>query len=162
MNQDKSSTSSLIHKFYQSFALGQPEEMVALYQDDVVFSDPVFGELKGEDAKNMWRMLLNSSKGDLMITYKVKEETEHSGSAEWTAIYTFKPTGRKVKNFIKASFEIRDHKIIRHVDDFDLWRWTQQAMGWKGYLFGWTPIMQNQIRIQTKKMLKKFSKQIDQ
>ena len=39
------------------------------------------------------------------------------------ATYTFSATGRTVVNRIRARFDFRDGKIVRHVDSFDLWRW---------------------------------------
>jgi hypothetical protein len=32
-------------------------------------------------------------------------------------------------------------------DDFDIWKWSKQALGLTGYLFGWTGFMQNKIHI---------------
>ena len=47
----------LIRNFYESFANNDADGMIACYADDIEFSDPAFGKLKGADAKNMWRML---------------------------------------------------------------------------------------------------------
>jgi hypothetical protein len=35
------------------------------------------------------------------------------------------------------------------------------ALGWKGYLLGWTPFMQNKIRSQAKTSLKNYMKRAD-
>ena len=53
----------LIEKFYSAFARLDEETMVECYSDQVKFEDPAFGVLKGERAKNMWRMLCKSQKG---------------------------------------------------------------------------------------------------
>jgi hypothetical protein len=34
--------------------------------------------------------------------------------------------------------------------------WAKQAMGFKGWLLGWTPFFQNQLQHQTYVMLDKF------
>lgn len=47
----------LIIKIYKSFSTGNIKSMIECYHKEIVFQDPVFGELKGDDAKNMWRML---------------------------------------------------------------------------------------------------------
>ena len=52
----------VIHRFYDAFAQRDAETMAACYSDDVVFRDPAFGELRGERAKNMWRMLCRAGK----------------------------------------------------------------------------------------------------
>jgi len=48
---------ALITRFYQAFQRLDADAMAACYTDDVVFSDPAFGELRGRDAGDMWRML---------------------------------------------------------------------------------------------------------
>jgi hypothetical protein len=52
---------------------------------------------------------------------------------------------RPVVNRISAQFYFQDGLIIRHTDDFDIWKWSKQALGLTGYLFGWTGFMQNKI-----------------
>src|SRR5690606_32607993 len=47
----------LINRFYQAFQRLDAEAMCACYADEVVFSDPVFQDLQGEHAGDMWRML---------------------------------------------------------------------------------------------------------
>ncbi len=147
----------LIRQFYLSFAQGDAENMIKCYSDDIKFKDPAFGELLGEDAKNMWRMLIHNSKGKIKITLSDIKANEKTGSANWTAKYVFSKTGRTVVNKITAQFEFRDRKITRHTDHFDLWKWSRQALGWKGYLLGWSSFMENKIQKQTKGLLKKYN-----
>jgi hypothetical protein len=71
--------------------------------------------------------------------------TPTTGSAHWEARYLFSATGRKVHNIIDARFELRDGKIVRHADSFDLWRWSGMALGAKGKLLGWAPPIKNAI-----------------
>lgn len=146
----------LIKHFYTSFKNGDAEGMVLCYDSNIVFSDPVFGEVQGTDAMNMWRMLLENSKGQLKINFENILANNKSGSANWVAEYQFSKTGRKVINHIQAQFEFQNGKIIRHTDKFDLWLWSQQALGWKGYVFGWTPFMKMGIRKMAIKSLSKY------
>jgi ketosteroid isomerase-like protein len=146
----------LIEKFYSSFAAGDAEGMVSVYADDIHFRDPAFGDLYGKDAKDMWRMLIRNSRGDLEISYSEIQANEKSGSAKWMATYTFSKTGRRVVNKITADFEFNEGKIIRHFDQFDLWKWSRQALGLSGYIFGWSPFMKNKIQKQAKKLLEKY------
>lgn len=150
------SNEQLITQFYQSFADGNVEGMLECYHDDIVFEDPAFGVLKGESAKDMWRMLLQRSKGAIKIDFSDVQANANQGSAKWRAEYPYGPQKRKVINKISAQFEIKDGKIIKHTDTFDLWRWTQQALGLSGYLLGWTGFMQGKIRAKTNGLLKKF------
>jgi ketosteroid isomerase-like protein len=147
----------LITSFYQSFANGDAEGMAACYHDDIQFQDPAFGVLKNEDAKNMWRMLIERSKGNIQITFSDIKANEHTGSTNWIAEYTFSATGRKVLNIVSAEFEFKDGKIIKHTDSFDIYKWSKQALGMKGYLLGWTSFMKHKIQQQSTTLLKKYT-----
>lgn len=145
----------LIEKFYTSFAAGDAEGMVSCYADDIRFEDPAFGPLQGNDAKNMWRILLKNP--DIKITVSNIKADDKTGSADWVAVYTFSRTGRKVTNKVSATFEFRDGKIIKHIDRFNIWKWAGQAMGIKGYLLGWTPLMRNGIQKQAVSLLTRYN-----
>jgi len=146
----------IIRHFYTSFAQGDAKGMTDCYDSNIIFIDPVFGELKSEAAFDMWRMLLKKSDGNLKILFSNIEADNKSGVADWTAEYIFSKTGRNVLNRIHAKFEFQNGKIIRHEDHFNLWNWSQQAFGWKGLLFGWTPFMKMGIRRIARKGLEKF------
>ena len=146
---------ALINRFYQAFQRLDAEAMAACYTDDVVFSDPAFGELRGRDAGDMWRMLTTRAK-DFSLTFDSVRSDERSGSAHWVATYLFSATGNTVVNDIQARFVFRDGKISEHHDSFDLWRWSRQALGTKGLLLGWTPVVKNAVRTQALRGLKSF------
>jgi hypothetical protein len=103
----------------------------------------------------MWRMLTNRAQ-NFSLTFDGIEADDKSGRAHWVATYTFSQTGRTIVNDIHASFVFRDGKIWRHVDRFDLWRWARQALGAKGWLLGWTPLVRNAIQAQAAKGLAIF------
>ncbi len=148
---------ALIQAFYTAFAAGNAEAMVACYHPDIVFSDPAFGELKGKDACNMWRMLISRSKGNIKISFSDVQATATTGSAKWVAEYNFGQTGRKVINRINADFVFSEGRIIRHNDNFNLHQWAGQALGWKGKLLGGTSFMQKKIRANCRSLLQKFA-----
>lgn len=148
---------ALIEKFYESFARADAEGMVSCYAPDVVFTDPAFGELRRDDARNMWRMLIKNSKGNLAVSVDNIEVNETTGSAHWVADYVFSQTGRKVRNNVTARFEFNNGLIVRHTDHFDFWKWTRQALGLPGYLLGWTPFMQNKIQQRARRQLEKYA-----
>ena len=146
----------VINSFYKAFAKGKANEMVLHYHPDVVFEDPVFGQLKGDDAKRMWKMLIERSKGNLKVTYSDVKVVRNTGEAKWEAVYPFGPEKRMVHNKILAEFEFKDGKIIKHSDRFDLWKWSRMALGFKGLLLGWSPLVQNKVKSQSKSLLKKY------
>jgi ketosteroid isomerase-like protein len=134
----------LIESFYTAFKNRDPEKMIACYAPDVWFSDPVFRDLRGPRAGAMWRMLAERA-SSLEVTFSDVLADDTTGSAHWEARYLFSATGRKVHNIIDARFELRDGKITRHADTFDLWRWSGMALGPKGKLLGWAPPIKNAI-----------------
>ena len=148
--------SELIKKFYDSFANGDAEGMVSCYGDNIQFEDPAFGKLNGEMAKNMWRMLVNNNKSIIKISYSNVQANDKTGSVNWAAEYVFSQTGRPVINKIAATFEFKDGKIIKQTDVFDMWKWSRQALGLKGYLLGWSDFLKGKIQIQTNSLLKKY------
>lgn len=148
---------NVIEKFYTAFKALDAETMCECYVDDIVFEDPAFGQLKGDKAKNMWRMLCQSQKGkDFRIEFSDIQYEIDKGRAHWEAYYTFSKTNRNVHNIIDAEFIIRGNKIVQHVDRFDLYRWSRQAVGIPGYLIGWTPFFKRKLNKQTHKMLLRF------
>jgi ketosteroid isomerase-like protein len=144
----------LVRKFYKAFSKANAEEMVSCYDPEIIFEDPAFGQLKGEDAKNMWRMLIENSNGAIKITFDNVKADEKTGSANWVAEYVFSQTGRKVINKIAAQFEFKNGKIIKHTDHFNLWAWAKQALGFNGYLLGWSSFMKSGINKRTAALLK--------
>ena len=137
----------LIHRFYRSFAELDADGMVACYHDQVSFSDPVFPQLHGDQARGMWRMLCERA-SEFELTYDSVAGDDRGGSAHWEARYLFSKTGRRVHNKIDARFEFRDGLIYRHTDRFGLWRWSRQALGAPGLLLGWSPVIRRAVRRQ--------------
>lgn len=145
----------LIRSFYDAFGRRDAEAMAACYHAEVQFSDPVFPELHGEHAGNMWRMLCGRA-DDLRIEASDIHARGSSGGAQWQAWYTFSATGRRVHNCVSASFQFRDGKIIEHHDVFGFWKWTRMALGAPGVLLGWTPLVKNKVRKQAAASLAEF------
>lgn len=146
----------IIEEFYSGFAEGNADTMVSCYHPDIRFHDPVFGTLEGQDVYDMWHMLIEKSKGNLEILFSDVEASENTGSAKWIATYNFSKTNRHVVNHVSANFHFKDGLIIKHTDHFDIWKWSQQALGISGLLLGWTGFMQNKIQKQALQSLRIF------
>lgn len=150
----------IIQKFYSAFAKADYKEMVTCYHPDIQFRDPVFKSLTGKEVSNMWQMLLERSKGNIKIEFSNIQADNYTGSAQWIATYNFSKTNRTVVNVIHANFNFKDGLIIKHEDNFDLWKWSKQAFGIPGYLLGWTGYMQQKIQTTAEQSLKKFEETI--
>jgi len=156
MNQNEQT----IHKFYAAFANADAKTMCECYHTNIKFQDPAFGLLKGDDVCQMWKMLIEKSKGSIKIEFSDIKADDYIGSAKWVATYNFSKTNRKVVNSIRAQFQFQDGLILKHTDYFDIWKWSKQALGIKGFLLGWTGFMQNKIQEQALLSLKQYQKTI--
>lgn len=150
------SNTQLVEKFYMAFQRLDAAAMNSCYSDDIVFFDPVFGLLRGEEAKCIWEMLCKNAK-DFSLTFgNITILDDEYSTCVWVATYTFSATGKKVVNTIKANMRFTDGKIIEHSDAFSVHKWSKQAFGIMGMLFGWNSIFQNKIKNKAKKNLLKY------
>lgn len=145
----------VIQKFYNAFAELDYKTMQNSYADNAIFNDPVFGILQGNEIKAMWQMLCMNAK-DFSLTFNSVNSDEEYGTCNWTASYTFSKTGRRVVNNIKAHMRFQKDKIIEHTDEFDMYKWSRQALGFPGIFLGWSGYLKNKIRVQARKQLEKF------
>jgi len=144
---------ALIETFYQAFQKKDFKAMAACYHPDVYFRDEAF-ELNGKEVGAMWHMLCERGK-DMEMTFSVSE-LNGKVTAHWEPTYSFSQTGRFVHNVIDAEFEFKDGKIIKHIDQFNFWRWSRQALGLAGLVLGWTPLLRNKVGTMAGANLKKF------
>lgn len=149
---------ALIREFYAAFARKDAEAMAACYEPDVFFSDPVFPKLRGDEAGDMWRMLLARAT-DLEVTLDEASADAEGGRAQWTARYTFSRTGRPVVNRVRALFAFRNGRIARHYDRFSFPAWAGQALGPVGKALGWFAPLKWKVRKDAAKGLERFREQ---
>lgn len=105
----------------------------------------------------MWEMLIRRGK-DLTLTFSDIEANDATGSAAWTATYTFSQTKRRVVNHVKASFAFENGKIIKHTDRFNFYDWSKQALGLSGLLLGWTGFMRKEVQQTASKSLTDYGR----
>jgi len=132
---------ALITRFYEAFNRLDAEAMAACYTDDVVFSDPVFGELRGQQAGDMWRMLTSRAK-DFSLTFDSVRADERTGAAHWVATYLFSKTGNTVINDIQARFGTAKSANITTSSTCGagpVRHWVSKACCWVGRLLCRTP-----------------------
>jgi len=150
------SNEDIIKRFYSAFQKLDYQTMNDCYSEDIIFSDPVFLVLKGDEVRAMWEMLCKNAK-DFSLTFSdIELLDDEYATCRWTASYTFSKTGNKVVNKIKAYMKFYDGKIIEHSDAFRLSTWIGQALGWKGVLFGWSGFMKRAVQKNARKSLDAF------
>lgn len=145
---------ALITRFYEAFQRRDGAAMAACYAPDATFSDPAFPDLRGPEVGGMWRMLTARAQ-DFSLTFRDVHGDDKGGTAHWEATYTFTKTGRRVHNVIDATFEIRDGRIVKHVDRFDFSSWAKQALGAIGYL-GFLPPIRKAVQREARQNLERF------
>jgi ketosteroid isomerase-like protein len=150
----------LIERFYAAFDRRDGAAMAALYAPDATFSDPVFGDLGGDEAGAMWQMLTGRAE-DLRVELVEHESDGERGSARWIARYTFTQTGRPVVNDVRARFRFADGLIVEHIDRFGFWQWARQALGTRGALLGWMPQTRLSVQRQARAGLDRWMQERD-
>ena len=151
-------TIELIRRFYVAFSVLDWRVMNACYTPDATFEDPVF-RLRGQRVGLMWRMLCTNAR-EFSLEFSDVAADATTGRAHWEARYRFSQTGRMVHNVIDARFTFRDGLIASHVDTFDFWRWSRQALGAPGWLLGWSTKMHDTVRRRAAKGLEHFAVQL--
>jgi ketosteroid isomerase-like protein len=148
----------IIQRFYKAFQKLDYKTMQDCYSQDIIFNDPVFGVLQGDEARTMWEMLCKQATKFSLTFSDIRLLDEEYATCNWTATYTFSKTGRPVVNNVKAHMRIQANKITEHTDQFNLYKWCRQALGVPGVLLGWSSLLQNKIRKQARGNLRKFMK----
>ena len=143
-------------RFYSAFQKLDYKTMQDCYAETASFTDPAFGTLFGSDIKDMWEMLCKNARNfSLTFTPPVSKDDQRV-ECFWIATYTFSKTGKRVENRIHATLKIYDGKIIEHVDQFDFWRWSRQALGISGLLLGWSGFLHRKVNVTARQGLEKF------
>jgi ketosteroid isomerase-like protein len=145
----------LIRRLYDALDRCDGEAMAACYAPDAHFRDPAFGDLHGDEVGGMWRML-TARATDLSIELRDHDADERTGSAQWSATYTFTATGRPVENEGSASFRFANRLIVDHVDEFDFGRWARQALGPLGIAVAVLPPLRSRARGRARGELERY------
>jgi ketosteroid isomerase-like protein len=146
---------ALIQRLHTALDQADGDAMAACYSPGARFSDPAFGELRGEEVGGMWRMLTSRST-DLDVNLAEHGADDDTGWARWIARYTFTRTGRPVTNDVRARFRFEDGLIAEHDDSFSFYAWSRQALGIPGLLLGWTPLLPSAVRRRARADLEDF------
>ena len=146
----------IIKKFYTAFQQLDYKTMNSCYSEDIVFFYPAFELLRGQQVRSMWEMLCKNAQGFSLTFDNIQQLDEEYYTCDWVATYMFSKTGRKVVNKIRANMKFANGQIIEHSDAFSLHKWSSQALGFTGKLFGWNSFYQRKIKNQAKKNLLQF------
>ena len=150
-----SPNTELLTRFYTAAQKKDFATMQECYHPEAIFDDPVFQNLDARHVKAMWQMLMTRGK-DMEMVFSDVLTHDDLGAAKWNARYTFTKTERPVHNFITSGFEFKDHKIYRHTDHFDFYKWSSQALGLPGIMLGWSSFLQKKVQKEAMANLEVF------
>jgi len=146
---------SLLEHFYTGLQKADIEAVRACYAPGIVYSDPVFGELRGERAVLMWETFF-SRDDPLKVNFGDLAADDRTGSGRWEARYVFTRTGREVRNVIFSRFRFVDGLIVEQHDSFSVHRWARMALGPVGAMAGWAPPLRAALHKESVRMLDRF------
>ncbi|MGB1696837.1 MAG: nuclear transport factor 2 family protein [Thermoplasmatota archaeon] len=136
-------------KYWEALAAGDGKAMAACYAEDAEFQDEVF-HLHGADIGTMWTGLFRPG-ADVKVQTHPLRETDGVITGTWEAWYAFQ--GRPIHNVIHSTFLVEDGLIVSQRDRFNFWKWTRMALGLKGTLLGWTPMVRKAVQKQAMKRI---------
>lgn len=145
----------IVVEFYKAFQKADSKSMNLLYHNDLRFHDPVFGELDYQETTAMWQMLCSANQ-TLTIDFSINDATKNEVRVRWEARYHFGKKKRPVHNIISTHMVVEEQRIKYHTDSFNLYRWTRQAIGWPGAMFGWAPFFKRKIRKMSRNYLQSY------
>ena len=148
-------------RFYDAFTVRDWYTMSLLYAEHATFSDPVFPLLNAKGTRLMWQMLLSRAE-NFEVDVEILEDSAARTRVNWVARYIFTATGRPVTNRVQTQMQLVAGKIVRHEDKFSFWSWSAHALGAKGALLGWTPLVRNKVRAQAAASLQDFARKMQQ
>jgi ketosteroid isomerase-like protein len=152
MNNDE----RLVEIFFTAFKKLDANAMNACYSEDIAFYDPMFELLRGDEARAMWLMLSKGAKNFSLEFDNVKNLEDGYYTCNWQASYNFSKTGRRVVNNGKAHMKIENGLITEHSDGWSLHKWSQQAMGFSGWLLGWAGFYRRKLKNGARRNLLNF------
>jgi ketosteroid isomerase-like protein len=145
----------LLERFYTGLQRSDIAAVRACYAPDVVYSDPVFRELRGDRALAMWEMIFSRDE-PMEVSFSDISADDETGSGRWEARYVFTKSGREVRNAIDSRFRFAGGRIVEHRDTFSVYKWASMALGPVGRLAGWSPPLRASLHKESAKMLDRF------
>lgn len=148
----------IVEEFFNAFSVGQVDKMLKLLDENIIYNDPIFGVLNGEEVRDMWMFKCNYLKDFSLTINAIDELDEEYATCNWTAKFFRNQTGHYLTMNIKSYLKIDNGKITEQSDAYKLSDWLAKVYGLKGRLFGWTGVMKKNEQIKYRGLLEKYVK----
>lgn len=137
--------------FYDAFRRLDAAAMRSAYAPRARFSGPAFTVRGADDIGAMWALLCEAIDRQALQKWQMDvsdvEATAKRGRARWEPRYRIRASGRYVHSVIHATFTFdKEGRILSHEEHFSFWRWSHQALGLRGMLLGWSPLLRMKMR----------------
>ncbi|WP_018629278.1 nuclear transport factor 2 family protein [Niabella aurantiaca] len=147
----------IIELFFSAFGSLDHRGMNALYSKEIIYSDPLFGMLEGEQVADKWEMVCMGIREFELTVIKTEEIDHEYATCKWKATWRSSRSNRRIRFEAKSFMRFADQQIIEHSDGFSLTKWIAQAYGIKGEFFGWTNFMKRRVQKEYQRRLEAFS-----
>lgn len=147
-----------VHSFFTAFGRLDFKMMNAYYSDDVLFSDPLFGMLSGDQVKNKWEFVCTNVEDFHLQIKNIEEQDQEYVTCSWHTTYFSLVSRSLVSLEVKSYMRLAEGKIIEHSDAFRPQRWIRQTYGIRGWLFGWIGFFRTGIQRKLLQQLDAFSR----
>lgn len=147
-----------VESFFRAYDNLNYEAMNACYRSDIVYSDPLFGMLEGQQVFDKVEMICKNVRDFNLTVENIEEVDPEYITCKWKADYFSMNSRRHIVFHSKAFMKLKDGIITEHSEGFSLTKWIAQAYGWKGKFFGWLSFMKRKAQSEHQGRLQRFSK----
>ncbi|MGJ7031405.1 nuclear transport factor 2 family protein [Niabella hirudinis] len=147
----------IIGSFFAAFGNRDHQAMNALYTDDIVYSDPLFGMLEGQEVRDKWEMICRGLRDFRLTVIKTEEIDQEYATCLWKATWYSSRSKKTIVFEVKSFMRFGGGKIIEHSDGFSLTKWIARTYGLKGQFFGWLNFMKRKVQQEHRQQLGRFS-----
>ncbi len=130
---------ALVQRYFTAFAALDAAAMNDCLHPEISYTDPLFPNLRRQQVAAMWRMrlaVMALHRKDMSLSWTVVFCEERKAQVFWEA-NSRHAGGRRIRHKALATLAFWDGRIVRHVDGYNFWHWSRQALGITGALLGW-------------------------
>lgn len=141
--------------YSNSFEKRNIKAMTACYTSDVIYFDPLFGYLDGEQVTAMWQLRLSDLDQFAIALEKIADEGDGYYKMKYSISYR-KKDNRPVSMNVQVFFKLDQNRIVEQSEAFSVHALLKQERGMIGHLMGWNRMMQQARKNKARKELLKY------
>jgi len=139
-------------KLYRALAEGDLRAVRSCYDANARYSDPVFGQLGRGSACYIWPVIFSQIRRPEW-KFEVVDAGLTSARLSTKVNFVFAETGRPTSLRIATHLAIREARVVRHDDDFDIDACTWMAFPKENRFRLWTPHGRERLKGHARSLL---------